>query len=77
MSKRKEKEFLLDMLEAAKRILFYTSGMKYDDFLKDIKTQDAVVRNIEIMGEAVKNIAEDFRNGNNEIPWKSISGMRD
>lgn len=54
MSRRSDKEFLLDILEACNRILAYTEGMSYEEFLEDIKTQDAVLRNIEIIGEAVK-----------------------
>lgn len=51
--------------------------MIYDEFLKDTKTQDAVVRNIEIMGEAVKNVSDTFRNKCSKIKWKNIAGMRD
>ena len=57
MSKRTEKEFLLDISESARRIISYTEGMEYDDFLVDLKTQDSVIRNIEIIGEAVKNLS--------------------
>ena len=77
MSKRKDREFLLDIRDAVTRIRTYTQGMRFDDFSKDGKTQDAVVRNLEIVGEAVKNLSVPFRNANPEIPWKSIAGMRD
>lgn len=46
-------------------------------FFKDIKTQDAVVRNIDIIGEATKNLSKEIRNGHPEIPWKNVAGMRD
>ncbi|MGH7908908.1 MAG: HepT-like ribonuclease domain-containing protein, partial [Thermodesulfobacteriota bacterium] len=50
MSKRTDKEYLLDIREAIKRIELYTENLDYQNFLKDIKTQDAVLRNIEIIG---------------------------
>jgi uncharacterized protein with HEPN domain len=54
----------------------YTEVDKYA-FLNDRKTQDAVVRNIEIMGEAVKHLSPRFRTNHPDIPWKRIAGMRD
>ena len=46
-------------------------------FLKDRKTQDAVIRNLEIIGEAVKNLPAELTDKYPEIPWKNIAGMRD
>lgn len=51
--------------------------MEFDEFLADMKTQDAVVRNLEIIGEAVKNLSKDLKNKYKDIEWKDISGMRD
>jgi uncharacterized protein with HEPN domain len=51
--------------------------MVYDEFVKDVKTQDAVIRNLEVIGEAVKNVSDDIKEKNDDIPWKSITGMRD
>jgi predicted nucleotidyltransferase len=51
----------VDSMEAIKRIKAYSDKIDYDKFLGDIKTQDAVVRNIEIIGEVVKNISPDFK----------------
>ena len=51
--------------------------MNYEDFLNDIKTQDAVVRNLEIIGEATKNISNDFKEKYPQIPWKKLAGVRD
>jgi hypothetical protein len=56
MSKRGDETYLRDILEAADRIEGYTRGMNYDEFLADTKTQDAVMRNLEIVGEATKKI---------------------
>ena len=77
MSERQTREFLLDMLEAARRILAYTEGMDYQAFLRDFKTQDAVVRNLEVLGEAAKNIPDKFRSKNPSLPWKAMAGTRD
>ncbi|MFH1226560.1 MAG: DUF86 domain-containing protein [Planctomycetota bacterium] len=77
MPKRGDIEFLSDISEAIKRIGTYTAKMSYDGFLEDKKTQDAVVRNIEILGEAVKNISDALKADNPQIGWKDIAGMRD
>ena len=77
MPKRGDKEFLLDMMEAIRRVELYTEGLSYQDFLRKIETQDALVRNLEIIGEASKNISKDLRIEYNHIPWKEIAGMRD
>ncbi len=77
MSERGDVEFLKDIQEAIKRIESYTEDIGYNEFLKDLKTQDAVVRNIEIIGEAVKNLSSDFREKHDNIEWKKIAGTRD
>ncbi|MGD8967839.1 MAG: DUF86 domain-containing protein [Anaerolineae bacterium] len=63
MSKRRDSDLLRDILEAASRIGMYTEGVNYEAFLKDIKTQDAVFRNLEIIGEATKNLSAEIRIG--------------
>ncbi|MEW6556190.1 MAG: DUF86 domain-containing protein [Elusimicrobiota bacterium] len=77
MFKRSEKEFLKDIIEAIEKIKSYTENKEYDEFLRDMKTQDAVVRNIEIIGEATKNISTDFKKKYKNIEWKNMAGMRD
>jgi len=77
MPKRGDKEFLLDIIEAKKRIEQYTKELSYLDFLQKIETQDAVARNFEIIGEAVKNISKTLKTKYNHIQWKEIAGMRD
>jgi len=77
MSERTEKASLLDMIEAAERACAYCQTMDYDTFLQDERTQDAVVRNVEILGEAAKNISDSLRTKHSNIPWKNIAGMRD
>jgi uncharacterized protein with HEPN domain len=77
MSERKDKDFLSHINEAVRRTVLYVEKMTYEQFLEDIKIQDAVIRNIEIIGEATKNISEELRNRYPEIPWKNMGGMRD
>jgi len=68
--------YLQHIRDAIERIFEYTAEGE-EMFFADTKTQDAVVRNLEIIGEAVKNISDDLRNTHPEIPWKRIAGMRD
>jgi uncharacterized protein with HEPN domain len=77
MSERGIAESLSDIIEAIKRIQDYISGMNYQTFLKDLKTRDAVIRNLEVIGEAAKNINDEFREQNPGVPWKEMSGLRD
>jgi uncharacterized protein with HEPN domain len=64
------------MKEAAEKILKYTKGLSFEDFLTDDKTIDAVVRNFEIIGEASLRIDEDFRFEHPQIEWKKLRGFR-
>ncbi|MCI5157139.1 MAG: DUF86 domain-containing protein [Candidatus Electrothrix sp. AUS1_2] len=77
MSERTGSDFLSHIREALQRITAYTETMRSADFFEDIKTQDAVIRNLEIIGEATKNLSETIRDNHPEIPWKNLAGMRD
>ena len=77
MPKRGDQEYVSDIAEAIRRLKFYTKGFTYPKFLGHTKTQDAVVRNLEIIGEAAKNISDEFKKKNKNIRWKKIAGMRD
>ena len=59
------------------KALSFIEKMSYNEFKQDLKTVFAVVRAIEIIGEAVKNISEDIKEDYPEIPWKGMAGMRD
>jgi uncharacterized protein with HEPN domain len=67
---------LLDILDAIDRIASYVAEMSYEEFLTDWKTQDAVTRNIEIIGEAARCLPDDFKESHPDIPWGEIVGMR-
>ena len=76
MSKRDIALLIEDILVAGNRILSYTAGMDYDQFIADSKTIDAVVRNFEIIGEASRRIPEDFKLEHPEIQWREIVDFR-
>ena len=77
MSNNRDRAALLDMLNAAQKVLQYKAGMNKVAFLDDDKTQSAVVFQLLIIGEAVKRLSSDLRAQHPEIPWSLIAGMRD
>lgn len=74
---RNERFYLEDILDSCNQIMKYTTGMSLEEFSQDRKTFDAVVRNVEIIGEASKNLSSEFRNQFPAIEWRKITGMRD
>jgi uncharacterized protein with HEPN domain len=71
------KVYLDDILEAAEKIETYTTGFGFEAFREDGRTVDAVIRNLEIIGEAIKNIPDDVRIQHPDVPWRKIAGLRD
>ncbi|HNB37167.1 MAG TPA: DUF86 domain-containing protein [Anaerolineales bacterium] len=69
-------DYLRDMLDNAKRALRFDEGMDYSSFSKDEKSVYAVIRAVEIIGEATRNIPEELRVKYPEIPWRDVSDMR-
>ncbi len=76
MSKRDSKLLVEDILESAHKILDYTDGLSFDDFTKDSKTVDAVIRNFEIIGEAANRLPEEFKTSFSDVDWHRIRGFR-
>lgn len=76
MSKRALILLLEDMIEAALKIKKYTASLTYDAFTKDEKTVDAVVRNLEIVGDAANRIDEAYKQTHPHIAWSRLRGLR-
>lgn len=74
---RDYKVYLDDVLEAIKKINKYTSGMSQEAFFSDPKTIDAVVRNLEVLGEAIKKVPESIRAKYPDVEWKKVASLRD
>ena len=68
---------MYDIQEAVRRIQLYTHAMTYKKFLEDIRTQDTVIRNLEIIGEATKKLSVGLRSQHPNVPWKEMAGARD
>ena len=75
--KRDINVYIEDILESISRIEEYVKDIDEAEFYGNSEKQDAVLRRLEIIGEAVKNIPQDVRDKYPEIPWKQIAGMRD
>jgi uncharacterized protein with HEPN domain len=72
---RDERLYLTDIKDAIDRILSYTSAGR-ERFFADPMAQDAVVRNIEIMGEAIRGVSDAIKKAHPEVPWRDVSDMR-
>jgi uncharacterized protein with HEPN domain len=70
-------DFLEDIRAAAVKAQSFVAGMSYDSFAADEKTAFAVVRALEIIGEAAKRIPQDVRDQNPDVPWRPMTGIRD
>ena len=77
MSKRKPDVYLQDIFESISHIQRFLEGVSEDEFYKNVEKQDAVLRRLEIIGEAVKHLPDEIRNDHPDVPWRQIAGMRD
>ena len=68
--------FIADMISFGERILAYTEGSTQAEFVADGKTYDAVLRNLELLGEAATHIPASIREAHGDVPWRAIIGMR-
>jgi len=74
---RKPEQRIDDIIECCEKILGFTSGMVQEQFVGEALVMDAVLRNIEVIGEATKHLPDDVRDRMPGIEWKKIAGMRD
>lgn len=74
---REFEDYLRDILDTMEKAQRFVENLSYEEFTEDDKTFFAVVRALEIIGEATKNIPDDSRKENPDVPWKDMAGMRD
>lgn len=77
MRKRDYRDYLQDILDSIKDIEDFTRNVDFEDFARDRKTINAVIRSIEVIGEAAKHIPKSIRDKYPSIPWRKMAGMRD
>ena len=69
--------WLLDMLQSALKALDYAGGLSENQFMTDSLRQDAILRQLTILGEACKKISIELRTAHPEMPWRKVAGFRD
>ena len=77
MKRRDYEDYLQDIVDSIDDIKSFTGSMTFEDFTMDRKTINAVIRSIEVIGEATKRIPKSIRAKYPSIPWKKLTGMRD
>ncbi len=74
--KRNDTVYLSHIWDAITQIEIYTAGLSYDQFSRTRLVQDGVIRQLEIIGKASRNLSDDFRDQHSELPWLQIIGLR-
>jgi uncharacterized protein with HEPN domain len=77
MSKREDGLLMQDILESINRIQEYVRGVQFDQLIDDLKTQDAIIRNLLIIGEAAKLFSDEFKSNYSSLPYREMTGLRD
>jgi len=77
MIQRTYQDFLEDILEAIIDIYNFIEDLSFNEFTEDKKTINAVIRSLEVIGEASKKVSQEIKENNQNIPWKEMAGMRD
>lgn len=72
----RDPECLTDIVSSARLILTYVEGVRREQFIRDTRLQDSVIRRIEIIGEAVRRLSSEFRERHPSVPWRAMTGMR-
>ena len=75
--KKDSEVFIEHILESIELIENYTANKTFSDFIESVQLQDSIIRRIEIIGEAVKNLPGEVKSNYPDVPWKNIAGMRD
>ncbi len=76
MSKKADRPLLIDMIQSIEKVLDYTAGMDEAAFIADRLTCDAVIYNIQIIGEAASKLSDRIKEDHPEVPWHQVIGMR-
>jgi uncharacterized protein with HEPN domain len=76
MSKRQPNLLIEDIIDSSNKIVEYPNGLSFEQFVKDSKTIDAVIRNFEIIGEATNRLSDEFKEQYQSIDWHKIRGFR-
>jgi uncharacterized protein with HEPN domain len=73
---QRDRAYVVDILEAARRIQSYIAGIDYIAFKRDLMRQDAVVKRLEVIGEITKRLSDEFKQSHPSVAWHEIAGMR-
>lgn len=77
MKKREYRDYLIDIMTSINDIESFLAGMTYEDFMSNKMASNAVIRSLEVIGEATKNLPKSIQDKDPSIQWKKMAGMRD